>query len=703
MRRRAEKFVNRMQIIENIRDQLQNFEANNEVDGGNNSENNIDLISENSDNFENAIDSEESITYDHDDNDDDFGNNGMDINGSGFSETDSLNDYSSDQDNQNIDDFSMDDEGIEENNDNLRQEEVEDYVIESIRDWALNPGILSMTKLDDLLARLSQVFKNMPKSYKTLLNTPNIVNLKHYENHQFWYKGIKKILDQMLLDNYLNKNHCIKIDVNVDGLPLFRNSKKKFWPILCRLAESLSDPFIIAIYFGKTDPKDVDLFLGDFILEIEELRNNGYYYKDIQYSFSIRHFILDAPARSLVKCCIYHGGYGACERCSIHGGYDVNRVHYATINENCYLRTDQNFVDQLDKLHHTGRSPLEFVGIGMVSQFRLEGMHLIHGGVFKRFLEVITDWPGDWRLTDDKIKQISVVLSQAKQTCPDDFNRKPRDFEEWSGYKATELRRLLLYDGMVVFKDQLDENIYKQFLLLHCGTYILTSTYLQPILCEEAKIMYDEFVNHCIETYGNHFVSYNVHSLKHFAEECQTHGSIDSFSAFPFENALKTIKEALRSGYKPLHQIAKRDSENRNKINVNISEQNNSVKLFQKHVDLLETEEGDHFKKAEINGIVIKIDMKNSCLMTQEGEVFVLQNIVRRNNSIILTGNMFQQKDDFYTYPLNSSTIGIMKVWNISEARQVFHLENIIAKCWLIEQDDFFVSIPLLHTVPLIH
>jgi len=69
------------------------------------------------------------------------------------------------------------------------------------------------------------------------------------------------------------------------------------------------------------------------------------------------------------------------------------------------------------------------------------------------------------------------------------------------------------------------------------------------------------FIVHSEAIYGEKFIVYNVHSIFHLAKECAEHGELDSFSAFSFENRLKSIKESLRSFRKPLEQVAKRDLE----------------------------------------------------------------------------------------------------------------------------------------------
>ena len=61
--------------------------------------------------------------------------------------------------------------------------------------------------------------------------------------------------------------------------------------------------------------------------------------------------------------------------------------------------------------------------------------------------------------------------------------------------------------------------------------------------------------------YGDEFVVYNVHTLIHLAGEVVEHGSLDSCSAFAFENYMQKLKRFVRSGTNPIVQIEKRLSE----------------------------------------------------------------------------------------------------------------------------------------------
>lgn len=198
----------------------------------------------------------------------------------------------------------------------VNEEEREQYAADTLRGRACSGGTLSMKKLGDLLLRLHPLFSRLPLSYKTLLRTPKRVDIQDLgEGSQRWYNGIENSLQNMSLQDYLDMHGEIIIDVGIDGLPISKSSRLKFWPIMGRLVHAEKCTFVIAVFFGTSD-RDPDIFLPGFVNEVLRLKRLGFWYNNTFYLFSIRHFILNAPARSLVKCTINHGAYGACEKCS---------------------------------------------------------------------------------------------------------------------------------------------------------------------------------------------------------------------------------------------------------------------------------------------------------------------------------------------------------------------------------------------------
>lgn len=109
--------------------------------------------------------------------------------------------------------------GDHENNDLMIQFENDEqrnlYALETLREWAFKGGV-SMKMLDNLLLRLKILFPILPKSYKTLLQTPPDLGVQQLrDGTQLWYKGIRANLDKMLLAEYLNIHNSIVIDINI--------------------------------------------------------------------------------------------------------------------------------------------------------------------------------------------------------------------------------------------------------------------------------------------------------------------------------------------------------------------------------------------------------------------------------------------------------------------------------------------------------
>jgi len=71
------------------------------------------------------------------------------------------------------------------------------------------------------------------------------------------------------------------------------------------------------------------------------------------------------------------------------------------------------------------------------------------------------------------------------------------------------------------------------------------------------------FVRFTSQYYSKHMMVYNVHNLLHVVGDVSNYGCLDNYSAFPFENFMKTLKNMVRGPNKPLHQVAKRLSEKR--------------------------------------------------------------------------------------------------------------------------------------------
>lgn len=339
--------------------------------------------------------------------------------------------------------------------------------------------------------------------------------------------GIKDFISVLprLSEKYLSARDSIRFDINIDGLKLYFSSRQVFWPILgCLVNEK--EPFIIAVYHGEDKPSLSPFFLRQFVNELSILMRNGIEFNGTEYHIEIRNFVLDAPARAFIKCIRGHNSKKVCEKCYVTGVRYKNREVF--LDYDAVLRHDKEFRLRIDALHHIPAvtSPLEEIGIGMVFQFRLDEMHLLYSGVFQRRMKFIL---GKQRLNQGKISvrdkiAVSAAIDEIKPHIPIEFCKRPRNLSYFGRYKASEFRRILLYDGLKVFR-LLDRNLYTNYLFLQCGVYILSSPLLveSDNMIEIADYLFRSFISHAADIFGNEFVTYYIHVLSHLPTECRTH------------------------------------------------------------------------------------------------------------------------------------------------------------------------------------
>lgn len=610
-----------------------------------------------------------------------------------------------------------------------REDEV-DYLKSFLGQWALR-GV-TFAKVDELLKGLRRLYPELPKSYKTVVKPVSVSeSIVPLGDGLFWYKGFRLSLTERLTEAYLRKHGIIIVDVNIDGLDLYKSgSGDCFWPILGCL-RGLRTPFIIAVFFGNGKPSDLKGFLKEFMKEARELQRYGFEVYGRVYQFELGNFILDAPARAFVKCCIGHNGKAACEKCTIYGRWLFNRVVFVGV-EDGLPRTDEAYVNQEQEEHHKGVSPLlTHLGVNMVSQFRLDCMHLVYAGVFKRWLSYLFGIMHRNETAEEQhIRQlnktagvrqprfrphgavnsgaknaINAAIEQIAASVPSDFNRRPRSLLFLSHFKCHELRRILLYDGIRIFRGNVCDETYKNFLCLHVGMYILCS----PRFVKDkkwisvARLVLDEFVATVSDIFDESFVVYCVHCLKHMADECEAHGEADGFSAFKFENFLGVIRRMLRSKYQPLQQLAKRDTEQNGWLLSSASIDDQSADLEQvclskrRTHQLEEDHGGDQYQQIEVKGFTLSTSTADWCFTTVDGEICIFCNAIDAGNGkILLSGYKFGRLRNYYDYPLPSSQLGTYLVSDLSENKHYWELQKFNQKCALYPFQNSFVCIPLL-------
>ena len=157
-----------------------------------------------------------------------------------------------------------------------------------------------------------------------------------------------------------------------------------------------------------------------------------------------------------------------------------------------------------------------------------------------------------------------------------------------------------------------------------------------------------------------------MHSLVHLSDDVHRFGPLDSFSCFPFESFLGRMKKLIRSPNRPLEQV----------IRWCIEKPMNSIP-----------------EPLSSRKVRISVETNNNCYMTSDS-VILVKDIIGENS---FSAQKFKCKDNFFTFPTNSSNIHIYCVSNLSDKLFVYSLSCILCKCVPLPHEKCHVVIPFCH------
>lgn len=168
---------------------------------------------------------------------------------------------------------------------------------------------------------------------------------------------------------------------------------------------------------------------------------------------------------------VYFNSKHGCQKCTTIGIFYPNAKRVAFPDFNMPKRTDADFRNQKDPLHHKERSPLKnMIGkdgtplLDMIKTFpSSDPLHLTDEGVMKRSLQIwikgSSKYKNKW--SEQQKNELNKLILLCNKELPGDMNRQVRILKYIKYYKATEFRTILLYIGMVIFKDLLEDGVYE--------------------------------------------------------------------------------------------------------------------------------------------------------------------------------------------------------------------------------------------------
>ncbi|KAL2086019.1 hypothetical protein ACEWY4_017078 [Coilia grayii] len=592
---------------------------------------------------------------------------------------------------------SLDDDPVDSDSDVDNDEPEQDFLIRSLKYWATTYSV-SLVALSALLSILKVFHPTLPKDGRTLLGTQTHVPTIKIEGGEYYHFG--------LVNGLLSRIKCLSLPVNlttllvqfnIDGLPLFKSSKLQFWPIRGLLkCDYTKSPFVVGIFCGISKPNIFE-YLQQFVKDLVDIQTNGVVHNGKKCCVLVDSFVCDAPARAFIKNTKSHNGYSGCDKCDQDGVW-MNKMTYPETNVR--LRTDRSFSDMIDEEHHLKQTLGPLTGIvKMVSMFPLDYMHLCCLGVTRKLLVMWVKGKNlATRIPSKTVSLISRKLLELRSHTPCEFNRKPRALIELDRWKATELQSFMLYWGPIVLKDCLAKELYDKFMLFSVGMYLFLSPAISEEMVAYAQKLMVSFVEHFGNLYGRDEIVFTIHQVIHLADEYRQYGPLDNISGFPFENYLGQIKRLLRKPDHPLQQVVKRLSEI---PLVKVPSPIDEPVLHNNHTNgPLPTSLVSATQYSKVNTHLFTLSTKHGDNCVAVGDYIALvENIVQTEGHIFVLYRRFQQQQPYYTYPCESSHMGIFRVSQLHDHIGVTELCFIKHKCVLYPDAGYLIAIPLIHVM----
>jgi len=461
---------------------------------------------------------------------------------SDITETDNYSDSNSDRN-----DFSIEKENI------IARPEKELTFVEKLADSCSRTN-MNHVQINSILSVLRQhkCLARLPKDARSLLKTPrHRIIPRTVHPGEYIHIGIKSnILNMLSKTADTDIPSTILFDFSTDGANIYKNVQYDIYPIQFRIP-NIPDrsPMIAGLYAGKKKPADFVDFFKDFNEELLGIIREGISYKNRKIKLEIRCFIADTPARTDYLNIVGHTGFNSCHKCKIPCERRKTDSSVIFKGENYPPRSDNDFRQLKHPEHQRGKSAVNSLPLGPVSQTPHDYMHLVCLGLMKKIFEALIE--GKFqpkKLLPEVISRISSRLITLAEYCPKEFSRKPRSLDYLHRFKATEYRQFLLYTGPTIMLDLFGEDKrMKHFLKLHYAIQILVSLNERSISeINMAEDILRKFVSESVDIYGRRFLSYNTHGLLHLANDARNFGPLDHFSCFPFENNMTFFRKMVR-------------------------------------------------------------------------------------------------------------------------------------------------------------
>lgn len=225
-------------------------------------------------------------------------------------------------------------------------------LIEEIKSWAIDYSIKhnQLTGLLKIL-RTHKCFESFPADSRTLVK-PIKADVKCVEISpgKYIHFGLEQYIRQA--KHVHPDKGTLKLQINIDGLQVFKSRGTTMWPILGYFCGLEFQPFVIGAYCGPEKPSSVSQYVQNLVQDINTSRQLG---------VSVQSFVCDAPAKAFLLGIKGHNGFFGCDKCDIKGKSISRRMSYYDVvdsNSTSTARTNLGFRSNLQPEHHISSTSL---------------------------------------------------------------------------------------------------------------------------------------------------------------------------------------------------------------------------------------------------------------------------------------------------------------------------------------------------------
>jgi len=414
----------------------------------------------------------------------------------------------------------------------------------------------------DIPSQLNILLKN-PEVRKKLVNPFDHVNKPEDNTMRDLYDGSCYRSFAHYAENLASPaSHVISFSLSVDSASLCSFSGQSICPCFLMVNElptvlRMKNLMIAGLWFGLKKEK-MDLFLPPIISHLKKLSIDGFSLQFEDETWHFLAFLIACVADSVARCDVQgihaHRGDYPCSWCLCEGVEYINsrifphestlpppRTIEGMLADSRKALEKKIFVRGVKYLTPLASAPL----FHPVHGFIVDQMHAKDEGTTKAFLN---SWLGEDGKTPYYIKKANVARINALLNgvkIPKELRKGVRSLTQVSYWTGRELENWCLFLSLSVLPDFLPEQYIRHWALYVQGIYLLLNTEIHEDVVNLAEELLETF---CLKTeslYGRHMLRFNLHILRHFAENCRRWGPLFALSAYQFEAGNQRLKKLV--------------------------------------------------------------------------------------------------------------------------------------------------------------